>query len=141
MDTTGLPARLQARLARGRAMHRARMLDTFDIGTVETQYVDGHDVQVVTPLPGLSGVPGYFAAARRSVSSTQAGDRTVLAEVHELRVPWDSPEVPADAVAVCTAISPMTPPRQLGRTVRVSASSGDGSQRTHYPLEVVEVLT
>lgn len=115
------------------------MWDTFEIresggwsvvGGVE---VEGGDVLFTTK--------GYFATGSRAVSSAEVGGRTASTERAELRIPWDSPDVPADAVAVCIAIGPSTPARLLGRRVRVSGSGGDGSQRTHYPLDVTEVIS
>ena len=133
-------------LSRGRSAHRTRMTDTFDIGIPTGGYTydpnanggTGGDVEEIEPL---FTTPGYFAAGARAVRSTEVGGRTALEQAAELRIPWDSPEVPANAVAVCTAIGPNTPPRMLGRRVRVDGSGGDGSQRTHYPLQVTEVLS
>lgn len=129
-------------LEAGRARHLSRMVDEFEIGVPTGGYVydpeAGTEVEEISPL---FTTPGYFAARTRAVASAEAGGRTIDREVSELRIPWDADEVPSSAVAVCTAIGPTTPPRQLGRRVRVNGSSGDGSQRTHYPLEVVEVLS
>ena len=131
---------LASALIAGRRAHAARMVDTFDIGIPSGgwEVVDGVEVETLTPL---FVTPGYFAAGARAISAGEAGGRTVLEASAELRIPWDSDPVPANAVAVCTAVGPSTPPRMLGRRVRVDGSAGDGSQRTHYPLQVVEVLT
>ena len=122
------------------------MADTFEIGIPTGGYVydpaanggTGGDVEEIAPL---FTTPGYFARGTRSVQASEAGGRTVLEAPSELRIPWDSDEVPPGAIAVCTAIGPDSPPRLLGRRVRVDGSGGDGSQRTHYPLQVTEVLT
>lgn len=129
-------------LARGRQKHNARMVDTFSIGvpTGGYEYDPEADADVETIDP-LFTTPGYFARGARSVTESEVGGRTSLEANAELRIPWDSEEVPSNAVAVCTAIGPTTPERMLNRRVRVDGSGGDGSQRTHYPLEVTEVLT
>lgn len=118
------------------------MVDTFDIGVAtggwEYDPELDQDIETITPL---FSTPGYFARGARAVTASEAGGRTVLEVGSELRIPWDKPAVPSNAVAVCTAIGPDTPPRMLNRRVRVDGSGGDGSQRTHYPLEVTEVLS
>lgn len=133
---------LDSALAAGRERHNSRMVDVFDIGiaTGGWEYVDGAEVETIDLL---FSTPGYFASGSGAlaVRSNEVGGRTSQEVVAELRIPWDSDEVPANAIAVCVAIGPSTPPRMLGRRVRVDGSGGDGSQRTHYPLQVVEVLT
>lgn len=137
---------LDAVLRQGRERHASRMVDTFDIGIPTGGYAydpaanggTGGDVETITPL---FTTRGYFASGSRAVRSAEAGERTVLEATAELRIPWDADEVPSNAIAVCTAVGPTTPPRMLGRRVRVDGSGGDGSQRTHYPLQVTEVLT
>lgn len=133
---------LDSVLVTGRERHNSRMVDTFDIGVPTGGYtydpVADEDVETIDPL---FTTPGYFAAGARAVRSSEVGGRTALEAQAELRIPWDADVVPSNAVAVCTAIGPHTPPRMLGRRVRVDGSGGDGSQRTHYPLQVVEVLS
>lgn len=133
---------LASTLAAGRRAQRSRMVDTFDIGvpTGGWRYDEalGRDVETIQPLVTT---PGYFAGGALEVRAAEAGDRTVHEVTAELRIPWDAPTVPSNAVAVCTAIGPDTPPRMLGRRVRVDGSGGDGSQRTYYPLQVTEVLS
>lgn len=131
-----------------RTEHESRMTDTFDIGVPTGGYTydpnanggTGGDVEEIAPL---FTTRGYFSSGARSmgVRSSEAGGRTVLEATSELRIPWDADEVPSNAVAVCVEVGPTTPPRMLGRRVRVDGSGGDGSQRTHYPLQVTEVLT
>lgn len=129
-------------LDEGRRAHRARMVDTFDIGVpTGGKHFDealGAEVETVTPL---FSTRGYFAAGARAVRGGEVAGRPLFEAAGELRIPWDSPLVPATAVAVCTAVGVGTPPRMLGRRVRVDGSGGDGSQRTHYPLQVTEVLS
>jgi len=137
---------LDSALASGRRAHGARMVDEFEIGvpTGGFQYDPaanggaGGDVETIAPL---FTTPGYFARGTRAVSSGEVGGRTSLSTTAELRIPWDADEVPSNAIAVCVGVGPSTPTRMLGRRVRVDGSGGDGSQRTHYPLEVTEVLT
>ncbi len=133
-------------LAAGRERHESRMTDTFSIGIPSGAYTydptanggTGGDVETITPL---FSTPGYFARGARAVTASEVGGRTSLEATSELRIPWDADEVPSNAVAVCTAIGADTPPRLLGRRVRVDGSGGDGSQRTHYPLQVKEILS
>lgn len=133
---------LSSALAAGRHSHQARMLDTFDISVPTGGFTyDEALKEDVEALEFLFSTPGYFARGTRSVQSSEAGGRTVLETTSELRIPWDADEVPANAVAICTALGPDSPPRMLNRRVRVDGSGGDGSQRTHYPLQVTEVLT
>lgn len=122
------------------------MVDTFDIGVPTGGYhydpaANGGTGGDVETIDALFTTRGYFSAGARAVRETEVGGRTALEAAAELRIPWNADEVPANAVAVCTAIGPNTPPRMLGRRVRVDGSGGDGSQRTHYPLQVVEVLS
>lgn len=133
-------------LRRGRAEHLKRMVDTFDIGVPTGGYTydpaandgAGADVEEITPL---FTTPGYFAAGTRAVRESEAGARTIAEAAAEVRIPWDADAVPANAIAVCTAVGADTPPRMLNRRVRVDGSGGDGSQRTHYPLQVTEELS
>lgn len=141
-DNLDVAVSLASVLVSGRAAHEARMVDTFEISVPTGGWVfdeaTGEDVEA---LDLLFCTRGYFAAKAAQVSSSEVGGRTSLAERMVLRIPWDSPEVPPNAVAVCVAVGPSTPLRQLGRRVRVSGAAGDASQRTHYPLDVLEVLS
>lgn len=129
-----------------RAMAEARMLDTFDIKTSTGGWVydpsadggDGADVEATTLL---FTTKGYIPPSAGVLSqSAQAGDRTVLSARREVRIPWDSEAVPVNAIAVCTAVGPLTPPRMFGKTYRVGGSDG-ASQGTACHLEILEVLT
>lgn len=118
------------------------MVDTFTIGVPTGGWVFdeglGEDVEELDPL---FTTPGYFATGNRAIRSVEVGGRTALEAMSELRIPWDSEKVPSNAVAVCSAVGGATPSRMLGRRFRVDGSGGDGSQQTHYPLEVTEVLS
>jgi len=121
----------------GRATAKSRMLDTWAIGTAATSYVAGVDATVITVL--------FTTKARLTTRSTiareaQVGERTSVETRRELHIPWDSPVVPVNAVAQCTAIDASTDPTLLGATVRVTGSS-PASQKTARRLEVSEVLS
>lgn len=133
---------LAVALEEGRALHEARMTDTFMIKrSLGVSYQPAPIDAEVEAFEDLFATPGYFARGARSVRGSEAGGRTVIEEPAEVRIPWNSDAVPANAVAVCTATGPATPDRMLGRILRVDGSGGDGSQRTHYPLQVTEYLT
>lgn len=118
------------------------MVDEFTIGIPTGGWHFDETLQrEVETIDPLFMTPGYFARGGRAVTETQVGGRTAMEATTELRIPWDADQVPAVAVAICIAIGPTTPPRMLGRRVRVDGSGGDGSQRTHYPLQVTEVLS
>lgn len=133
---------VESALASGRAFHLARMTDLWEIGvpTGARTYDPTEQVEVEV-LDPLFAAPGYLAATSRAVSEVEVGGRTSHVEQQELRIPWDSPEVPANAVATCVEVGPSSPERLLGRRLRVSGSMGDGSQRTCYRLHVEEVLS
>lgn len=137
-------ARLDRTLVRGRAAARARMVDTFEIKIV-TGGKPVYDPGTKTTGPAyttLFSTPGYVPPAGGSVLTREAevGGRTSLSSRREIRIPWDADAVPANAVAVCTAIGTRTPPRMLGKTYRVGGSDGV-SQGTACHLEIIEVLT
>lgn len=129
-------------LATGRRKHLRRMTDTFSIGVATGGFTydsaTGKDVEAITVL---FTTVGYFARGARAITDSEAGGRTVLEAAAEIRIPHDAAKVPPNAVVTCTAIGPTTPARMLNRRVRVDGSGGDGSQRTHYPLQVTEVLS
>lgn len=114
------------------------MLDTWTIGAdLGWEYVDGVDVQTVTPL--------FTTKARLTergtvVRDAQVGERTAVETRRELHIPWNSPATPANAVAQCTAIAASTDPTLLGTIVRL-AGPAPASQKTARRLEVVEILT
>lgn len=133
-----LQAAIEAQLPFLRAEAEARMKDTWTIGTDGGYAYNGtQDVQTVTPL--------FTTKARMKVTTsqvreTQAGERTAAESRRELHIPVGSPEVPADAVAECTAVHATSDPTLLGTIVRLSGSVV-GSQTTARRLEVVEVLS
>lgn len=118
------------------------MLDTFDIGTPSGGYtydpVTGKDVETITPLFTTKG----RVKARSGLASreAEAGGRTVVTVVRELHIPVGSPNVPTDAVAVCTAVHASSDPTLLNARLRL-AGPAPGSQTTARRLEVTEVLS
>lgn len=132
--------RALTRLPAMQARAEARMLDTWTIGTdVGWAYSDalGVDVQTVTPL--------FTTLARLTdrgtqVSDAEVGGRTAAETRRELSIPWDSPAVPANAVAQCIAVDPSTDPTLLGTIVRLRGAV-PMSQKTARRLEVEETLT
>lgn len=134
---------LDAVLARGRQRMRQRMVDTYEIrvrnGGIE--YDDFLQTEVEsTDL--LFTTPGYIPSSA-GFDLSRAGDvggRRSLTSQRIVRIPWDADEVPADAIAVCVAAGPSTPPRMLNKQYRVGGSSGS-SQGTATDLEILEVLS
>lgn len=138
-------ARLERTLDRGRAAALARMVDTFEIKVVAGSGQPAYDPGTKTTGPTyttLFSTPGYIPPSGGSVLTreTESGARTSLSSHREIRIPWDSAAVPANAVAVCTAVGPRTPPRMLGKEYQVGGSDG-ASQGTACHLEIIEVLT
>lgn len=135
---------IEAELPRLRAEAEARMTDAFDIGVPTGGYVydpeSGEDVQAITPLFTTKGYIPPSSGASNLSQSTEVGGRVSLSARREIRIPWDSEAVPPDAIAVCTAVGPLTPPRMLGKRYRVGGSDG-ASQGTACHLEIVEVLS
>jgi len=127
-----------------RAEAGARMVDTFDIKIV-TGGKPVYDPGTKTTGPAyttLFSTSGYIPPAGGSVltSGAEVGGRTSLSSRREIRIPWDSDAVPPNAVAVCTAVGDLTPPRMLGKQYRVGGSDGT-SQGTACHLEIIETLT
>lgn len=114
------------------------MVDTWAIGTsVGWTYNGTQDVHTVVPL---FTTPGRLTERGTQVAESEAGDRTVAETRRELHIPWNSAEVPANAIAECTAIHATTDPTLLGTIVRLRGPA-PATQKTARRLEVVEVLT
>jgi hypothetical protein len=127
-----------------RQQAESRMLDTWAIGTLSTEYDpdadggQGAEVRTVTPL---FTTPGRLTDRGTTVArDTQVGERTAIETTRELHIPWDSPAAPANAVAECTAVHATSDPTLLGTIVRLAGPS-PASQKTARRLEVIEVLT
>lgn len=131
---------LASALARGRAAQNARMLDHFTI-KVPNGYamVDGVEVMTFDETKSMP-TKGYVKNAANAVRDGEVGDRTIAVVVRELRIPWDSPAVPTNAVAVCTAVDATSDPTLLGALLRLDGPA-PGSQMTARRLQVSEVLT
>lgn len=134
----------QAVLSAGKRAAEAGMLDTWAIGSdlgwaydPDADGGNGADVQTVDPL---FETVGRMKVSTTQVRETQAGERTVAESRRELHIPTDSPAVPTNAVAQCTAVHPTSDPTMLGKIVRLSGAVV-GSQTTARRLEVVEVLS
>ena len=110
-------------LIAGRRAAEARMTDTWTIGTnLGWSYnpTSGQDEQTVDPL---FTTPARLAERGTQATESEAGGRTVLETRRELHIPWDSPAVPPNAVAECTATGPLTDPT-LRRHHRPAARFG-----------------
>ena len=134
------PIITDAEVEQFRAEAEARMVDTWTIGED-----GGWNYNPATSKDEQTILNPFTSLGRLKVTSTQtrqsqAGERTVTETRRELHIPVDSPKVPANAVARCTAIGATTDPTVLGSIVRLSGNIA-GSQTTARRLEVVEVLT
>lgn len=116
------------------------MLDTFEF-RLPTGYalVDGVEVEtydvLATDVKGRVKVSGGLA-----VRDAEVGGRTSASVVRELHIPWNSPAIPTNAYAVCTAIDVSTDPTLLNARLRIDGPA-PGSQLTARRLQVSEVLT
>lgn len=136
-----LQSAISAELPFLRTEAEARMLDTFEISvpTGGTVYDEGTQTDV-EELDPLFTTPGRVKASSGLVArETEAGGRTVVSVTRELHIPVDSAEVPAGAIAVCTAVHSTSDPTLLGARLRL-AGPAPGSQTTARRLEVSEVL-
>ena len=131
---------LSSILARGRAAQNARMVDHFLIKVPNGfAMVGGVEVQTYDETKTLPTI-GYIANTANAVRRADAGDRTVATATRELRIPWDSPAVHANAVAICDEIGADTDPTLLGATLKLDGPA-PGSQMTARRLQVSEVLS
>lgn len=136
-----LMAAISAELPFLRAQAEARMLDTFNIGTPTGAYtlVSGVETETLTSIAtGIFGrvkVVGGLAA-----HTSEVGGRTAVTVSRELHLPVGSPEIPAGAVAVCTAVHATSDPTLLGARLRLSGPA-PGSQTTARRLQVTEEVS
>lgn len=132
---------IEATLPFLRAEAEARMLDTFDVKLATGGYV--YDPVTDTEVEAFEFL--FTTRGRVKVTSTdaregQAGGRTVASVNRELHIPITSPAVPAEALAVCTAVHPTSDPTLLGATLRITGAA-PGSQTTARRMQVGEVLS
>lgn len=130
-------------LAELRQYAEARMVDTFAVMVSTGGWVYDPDAgEDVEEMALLFMTPGYIppASALSLSAESEVGGRTSLSSKREIRIPWDSDEVPPNAVAICSAVGALTPPRMLGRSYRVGGSDG-ASQGTACHLEITETLS
>jgi hypothetical protein len=129
-------------VTRGRQRALERMLDTFDI-KVESAKPE-YDPVTKTTGPGytfLFSTPGRVkVGGGLAAQEAELGGRTSVTVRRELHIPVDSAAIPANAVAVCTAVADTSDPTLLGAILRL-AGPAPGSQTTARRLEVSEVLT
>lgn len=127
-------------LAAGRRAAEARMLDTFDIEVPDGyELVDGVEVPRYAEAGGFT-TKGRVKNAGNAVRDAEAGGRNVVTVVRELHIPWNSPAVPAGAIAICTAVDATSDPTLLGARLRLDGPT-PGSQTTARRMQVSEVLT
>jgi hypothetical protein len=125
-------------LTAGRRAAEARMLDTFAIRKPAGYgMVNGVETQTYTDL---FTTKGRVKNSGTVVRDAQAGDRTVATVIRELHIPWGSPVIPTNAVAVCTAVDATSDPTLLGAVMRIDGSA-PGSQMTARRLQISEVLS
>lgn len=125
-------------LTAGRRAANARMLDTFAIKIPNGFTMVGG---IETPaFTDLFTTQGRIKIVSTIVRETEAGARTVAKVTRELHVPWDSPQIPANAVAICTSVDATSDPTLLNATLRLDGPA-PGSQATARRLQVSEVLT
>lgn len=114
------------------------MLDSFAIGmpTGEWAY-DEHLQEEVEVIDPLFTTRGRVKTGGLVVRDAEVGGRTAITVTRELHIPANSPAVPANAVAVCTAVDPSSDPTLIGARLTLSGPA-PGSQTTARRLSVVE---
>lgn len=131
----------EGELSEDRADAASRFTLTVDIGTYGPWYYDEDaEADVRDVIATLTNIPARLRVrSAQSVRDTQAAERTVTIVERELHIPWDSPAVPADAVAHVTAVGPLDDPTILGADL-VLAGPAPGSQTTARRLLVREFV-
>jgi hypothetical protein len=109
-------------VTRGRQRALERMLDTFDI-KVESAKPE-YDPVTKTTGPGytfLFSTPGRVkVGGGLAAQDAEIGGRTSVTVRRELHIPVDSAAIPANAVAVCTAVADTSDPTLLGAVLRLA---------------------
>lgn len=119
------------------------MLDTFEVrvptGTGYT-YDPVNQVDVPAYTVSFTTLGRVKVSGGLAARGAEVGGRTVVEVSREWHIPVDSPAVPTDAYAVCTAVHPTSDPTLLGASLTL-AGPAPGSQTTARRLQVREVLT
>lgn len=119
----------------------ARMLDTWEFRLPTGGWVYDPNAQTeVQAFDVLFTSRGRLTSGAAMVRDVEVGGRSAGMVTRELHIPVDSPAVPANAYAVCTAIDPTSDPTLLGARVEFSGSS-PASQKTARRLQVTEVVS
>lgn len=115
------------------------MLDTFDIGapTGGWHLENGVEVQTIDPIVTTKG--RVKVSNGLSAHSSEVGGRTAVEVTRALHIPVNSPQIPAGAIAVCTAVHATSDPTLLGARL-VLDGAAPGSQTTARRLQVTEVI-
>lgn len=136
-----LRAAIERSLPRLRAEAEARMLDTFEIRANFREDYDPDLQDVSEVYDVLFTTTGRVKVSNGlAVRDSEVGGRTAAEVVRSLHIPVDSPAVPTNAVAVCTAVHATSDPTLLGAKLRIGGPA-PGSQTTARRLEVTEVLS
>ncbi len=126
----------------GRAAAESRMVDTFELRVfTEGWHFDPEAGEDVRDYDVLFTTPGRVKVSNGlAVHDSEVGGRTAAEVTRTLHIPVGSAAVPANAVAVCTAVHTTSDPTLLGAAL-VIGGPAPGSQTTARRLEVTEVLT
>lgn len=130
----------EAELAEDRADAESRMVSTYLIGVHgKTEYVNGVETR---PLLSSFATKGRLRSrTSQSQRETEAGERTIVAVDRELHIPWDSPDVPVNAVARPVSIDPATGDPTIAGADLLLVGPVPGEQQTARRLLVRETLT
>jgi hypothetical protein len=117
------------------------MLDTWQFRLPTDGWAYDPETQAeVQAFAVLFTTRGRLTSGAAMVRDVEVGGRTAGLVTRELHIPINSPAVPADAYAVCTAVDASSDPTLLGARVEFSGSS-PASQKTARRLQVTEVVS
>lgn len=124
----------------GRRAAEARMLDEFELRVYTGGWAYNPDTgQDERAYDVAFTTPGRVKVATTVPADSEVGGRTATTVRRELHIPYDSPAVPAGAVAVCTYVDESSDPTLLGAELTL-AGPAPGSQTTARRLLVEEVI-